>query len=112
MPVRGDVDLTVPIGSKNLRANLLITSEDLGRRMPEVVRAARTEDGDPRMEGADELRRARCEAAVVRHFQDSERSGADGGDEITFDGLADVAREDERDVAPAKLEHNRIVVAD
>src|SRR5437762_12836247 len=79
--------------------------------MPEVVRARRAEDGDPRTEGAVELRRARCEAAVVRHFQDSERSGADGGNEITFDGLADVACEDERDIAPAKLEHNRVVVA-
>src|SRR6266850_4459662 len=112
MPVRGDVDLTVPISSQDLGTDLFISIEHINRRMAEVVRAARAEDGDPRTEGADELRRARSETAVMRHFQDSERSGADGGDEITFDGLADVTCEDERDVAPAKLDHNRIVVAD
>ena len=89
-----------------------VAVQHLRHRVPEVVGPAGADDGDGRRQRADELRRARGQAAVVRHLHDPQRRGRNRRQQLAFDRPADVAGQHHRDVAPPQLEHDRVVVAD
>ena len=112
MTVGRDVYFSIAVGSKNLRTDVPVALEDFRCGVAEVIGPAGTEDGDAGLEGAQELWRAGCQAAVVRHFKDSQRSRVDVANQRALNSLADVAGHHERHVAPAQFEDDRVVVPD
>ena len=80
------------------------------RGVAEVVRPAGADDRDRGAERPQELRAARGQAAVVRHLDDAERRGRASAASVALDCPADVAGQQHRHVAPAQLEHDRVVV--
>ena len=80
--------------------------------MSEVVVPARTHDRDLRVDRMDELGGARREAAVVRDLDDAEARRQDRRGDLALGRAADVAGQQDRHIAPAQLEHQRIVVPD
>ena len=72
-----DRDRPVLIGAEDLGADVAVALEHRRRRMAEGVAAADADDGDARRERAHELRRARRQAAVVRHLDDPQRRRAE-----------------------------------
>ena len=73
MSVRVDRHRAVAIGSEDLGAGVTIALQHVGGRVAEAVAAADADDGHARREGSHELRRARGQAAVVRHLDDAQR---------------------------------------
>ena len=78
--------------------------------MAEVVGPTDAEDGDTRTDGLQEVARARSQAPVMRHLEDAQRRTRNRLEQGLLDVPANVARQENRHVPPAHLDHQRIVV--
>ena len=103
---------SVLVCAEDLGADGLVAFQHVGRRVAEGVVASGADDRDTGRETVEEGSGARRQAPVVRHFEDPDTSRR----ELRGDGLlrlpADVPGQDDRHVAPAQFENDRIVVAD
>src|SRR5712691_2777956 len=79
--------------------------------MTEWIAPAAADERDLRMPCIQQLLRRRCAAAVMRDLENARLRGHETRHDRAFDVAADVAGQQERDVAIENLEHDRIVVA-
>src|SRR5262245_53043701 len=111
MTIGVDGDRAVLVGPEYLRRKFPISLEYLARWVPESVAATDADDGDARTERLEEFARTRCQAPVVRHFEDAQPGARDAPEDRALSLPADVAGQDDRHVVPQKFEHQRVVVA-
>src|SRR5262245_51189065 len=98
----------VLVGTENLAADFVVALQHVRRGVSEGVVAAGAHDRDARREAIEEGSGARRQAAVMRHFQDSNSGWLEAGTDRLLRFAADVAGQDDRDVAPADLEDDRV----
>jgi len=110
--IRVDRDRAVAVGAEDLGAGGAIAIEHVRRGVAEIISAPHAHDGGSRRDRAHKVASTGCEAAVVRHLHDPQPRRRYRGGQHAFRLLADVAGQQHRDVAPAKFDHDRIVVAD
>src|SRR5262245_25908593 len=111
LPIRLDRDLPIAIGSHHRGAGRFEALDNLRGRVTESIPASTADERKAWWPRVEQSLRGRRPAPVMRHFQHADAGRRERWDQHALDLGADVASEQDRDLAIDHLEHHGVVVA-